>query len=245
MNRKGPRAPVLGRRHPKKLARLLLWRRLSPSHPGVVVLSKLLLARADAPACRVRDISPLVATLHLPELTVVDVREPAELTGALGHIPGAVNVPLGTLLTTTLGWDRAAPLLLVCRSGGRSARGARALGEEGFSALFNLAGGMLAWDANGLPRQRDLHDSTQSLLATLGLAFVAACDGEVELGATALAEAMRPDGLTAPGCLTDRLADAVATFEAGITTIDDPLRGYARMLHAGLARVNPDALAAR
>lgn len=204
------------------------------------MLSKLLLARADAPACRVRDVSPLVATLHLPELTVVDVREPEELTGALGHIPGAVNVPLGTLLTTTLGWERAAPLLIVCRSGGRSARGARALGQEGFSALFNLAGGMLAWDANGLPRQRNPHDATQSLMATLGLAYVAACDGEVEQGAAALATALRPAGPDTSACLIDRLVGAVAQLEARATTNDDPLRGYARMLRAGLARVNPD-----
>jgi rhodanese-related sulfurtransferase len=206
----------------------------------VFVLSKLLLARADAPARLVRDVSPLVATLHLPELTVVDVREPAELTGALGHIPGAVNVPMGALLTTTAAWDRAAPLLFVCRSGGRSARCARALGEEGFSALFNLTGGMLAWDANALPKQRDPHNRAQSLIATLGLAFVAACEGEVEQGAAALAEALRPDALQPPGCLVDRLADAVATFEGLVSTRDDALQRYVWMLRAGLARVTPD-----
>ena len=51
--------------------------------------------------------------------------------------------------------------------------------------------------------------------------------------------ALRPEGLKAPGGLTDRLADAVVRFEARITTIDDPLRGYARMLRVGLARLNP------
>lgn len=201
------------------------------------MLSQRLFARADAPVCGVRDLSPLVATLHLPELTVVDVREPEELTGALGHIPGAVNVPLSTLLTTTLGWERAAPLLIVCRSGGRSARGARALGQEGFSALFNLAGGMLAWDANGLPRQRNPHDATQSLMALLGLAFVAAYDGEVEQGVGALNAVCRRDGVEAQDGLLTGLAEAVATFEARALAADDPARGYSRLLRLGLARV--------
>jgi rhodanese-related sulfurtransferase len=200
--------------------------------------SNRLLARADAPVRGARDVSPLVVTLHLPELTVVDVREPDELTGGLGHIPGAMNVPLGGLVRVSEAWDRAGPRLLVCRSGGRSVRGARALGDMGFSALFTLAGGMLAWDANGLPRVRDPHDAAQHMLAVLGLAFIAACDGEVEQGASALEEALRPRGTSAPGGHSDRLAQAVAAFEAAVTSADDPAFGYTRTLRGCLDRVN-------
>jgi rhodanese-related sulfurtransferase len=198
------------------------------------MLSQRLLARADAPARGARDVSPLVVTLHLPELTVVDVREPHELSGELGHIPVAVNVPLGGLIRAASAWDRAAPLLLVCRSGARSSRGAQALGDLGFTALFNLAGGMLAWDANGLPRARDPQDTTQRLLAILGLAFVAACDGEVEPGARALHEVMHPAGTRSPGGLPARLAVAVAAFDARAPSHDDPTWGYTRMLREAL-----------
>ncbi|WP_434391582.1 rhodanese-like domain-containing protein [Melittangium boletus] len=74
----------------------------------------------------------------------VDVREPDEFHGPLGHLPGAQLVPLATLEDTSAGWDREAPLLLICRSGNRSGRAARALAERGFRRLYNLQGGMLA-----------------------------------------------------------------------------------------------------
>ncbi len=78
------------------------------------------------------------------EVRRIDVREPDEYTGPLGHLPGAELVPLATLEEASTTWPRDAPLLLICRSGARSAKGARALAERGFTRLYNLAGGMLA-----------------------------------------------------------------------------------------------------
>lgn len=193
--------------------------------------SPLLFARADAPKGGVRDVSPLVVVLHLPELTVVDLREAEELRGASGRIPGARCVPLGALCAASEGWDRDEPLLLVCRSGARSALGARALGREGFSTLFNLAGGMLAWDTNALPCAREPVDPAQSLWATLALATVAACDGDVERGQETLHELL---GGEAPGLSVARLGAAVAAVEARLSALQDPRRGYAELLRAGL-----------
>ncbi|WP_205519821.1 rhodanese-like domain-containing protein [Pyxidicoccus caerfyrddinensis] len=79
-----------------------------------------------------------------PEVRRIDVREPDEYTGPLGHLPGAELVPLGTLEAASAAWPREAPLLLICRSGGRSAKAAQALAQRGFRHLYNLAGGMLA-----------------------------------------------------------------------------------------------------
>ncbi|WIG97827.1 rhodanese-like domain-containing protein [Myxococcus sp. SDU36] len=87
-----------------------------------------------------------------PEVRRIDVREPDEYTGPLGHLPGAELVPLGTLEAAATAWPREAPLLLICRSGGRSAQAAELLARGGFKHLFNLAGGMLAVREPPAPR---------------------------------------------------------------------------------------------
>lgn len=86
---------------------------------------------------------------------LVDVREPHEYTGELGHIEGAELVPLAGLAEAARGWSRDAELVLVCRSGARSGRGAAALAQElGFTRVMNMRGGMLAWNAAGYPVAR-------------------------------------------------------------------------------------------
>jgi rhodanese-related sulfurtransferase len=114
--------------------------------------SSLLLARSDAQPGGYRDIAPLAASGLLDRLRLIDVRQPDEFVGPLGHVPGAELVPLATVTQVAADWDRDAPLLIICRSGGRSARAATDLAAMGFRHLFNLTGGMLAWDANNLPR---------------------------------------------------------------------------------------------
>jgi rhodanese-related sulfurtransferase len=71
-------------------------------------------------------------------------REPGECTGARGGLAGAELVPLDTLEAAAASWPREEPLLLLCRSGGRSAQAAQALARRGFRHLYNLVGGMLA-----------------------------------------------------------------------------------------------------
>jgi rhodanese-related sulfurtransferase len=80
---------------------------------------------------------------------VLDVREPAEW--ADGHIPGATLIPLGEL-PTRLGdvpGDRS--IVMVCRSGNRSAAGRDILLEAGFASVTSLDGGMTDWAAAGMP----------------------------------------------------------------------------------------------
>lgn len=76
---------------------------------------------------------------------VVDVRDAEELAGPLGRLPWASHVPLAELGETAEGWDPDAPVVLVCRSGRRSARATRELEDLGFSAVASMTGGMLAW----------------------------------------------------------------------------------------------------
>lgn len=91
-----------------------------------------------------QDLTPSQLDALGPEVRRIDVREPEEYTGPLGHLPGSELVPLGTLEAASASWPREAPLLLICRSGARSARAAQALAQRGFRHLYNLAGGMLA-----------------------------------------------------------------------------------------------------
>lgn len=74
----------------------------------------------------------------------IDVREPVEFDGPLGHLPGSELIPLAGLEAAAASWDREIPLLLICRSGARSGRAASALHQMGFKSLYNLAGGMVA-----------------------------------------------------------------------------------------------------
>jgi rhodanese-related sulfurtransferase len=88
---------------------------------------------------------------HLAEVHVLDVREPAEWTGELGRIAGAIPLPLGQLRARVGELPRDRPIVAVCRAGGRSAEASLILEREGFARAANLSGGMLRWTALGLP----------------------------------------------------------------------------------------------
>lgn len=101
-----------------------------------------------------RDLPPEGAVRFGAQLRVIDVRQPEEYVGELGHLEGAELVPLATVGAAALGWDRSQPLLMVCRSGGRSGAAAATLARMGFLHVYNLIGGMLVWNANQLPVKR-------------------------------------------------------------------------------------------
>ncbi len=84
---------------------------------------------------------------HLHEVQVVDVREPAEFDGPLGHVPDARLLPLSSLAARANELAKDKPIVTVCRSGARSAQATLMLGKQGFDKVANLAGGMLRWRA--------------------------------------------------------------------------------------------------
>ena len=88
---------------------------------------------------------------HLSQVVVLDVREPDEFRGELGHIAGAELSPLQALAVRAAALPRERPVVTVCRSGGRSGKAALSLLELGFARVASLAGGMTAWNARGLP----------------------------------------------------------------------------------------------
>jgi len=84
---------------------------------------------------------------------MIDVRTPIEF-GA-GHIDGAVNVPVTSLAGSLpyLQLDPARPVVAICLTAHRSIPAVRLLLRRGLDAR-QLAGGMLAWRAAGLPEAR-------------------------------------------------------------------------------------------
>jgi uncharacterized membrane protein YdjX (TVP38/TMEM64 family)/rhodanese-related sulfurtransferase len=85
-------------------------------------------------------------------LTLVDVRQPEEFSGAPGHLPGALNVPLADVGRQSA--DLAArdlPIVVVCKTDRRSAKAAAELLAAGLSRVSVLRGGTDAWHRQGLP----------------------------------------------------------------------------------------------
>ena len=88
---------------------------------------------------------------HAGEVQVVDVREPDEFNGPLGHVEGARLIPLGTLGQSMTALKKEKPIVAVCRSGARSAQATQVLTQAGFDKVANLSGGMLRWRAQRFP----------------------------------------------------------------------------------------------
>lgn len=80
-------------------------------------------------------------------LVVVDVREPYEYCDEAGHIPGALNYPWnsGVLRAQYEELSMDVPILVVCRSGGRSNQAANFLDSKGFPEVYDMLGGMSSW----------------------------------------------------------------------------------------------------
>lgn len=95
---------------------------------------------------------PTVTPGQIPEsATLLDVREADEW--AAGHAPHAVHLPMSEI-AARLHDVPAGPLAVVCRVGGRSAQVTAFLTQQGHDAV-NVAGGMLAWEAEGRPLATD------------------------------------------------------------------------------------------
>lgn len=97
------------------------------------------------------EIQPHALEENAATIQVVDVRERDEVEGPLGRIRGAKWIPLAELVARAGELSRERPVVLVCRSGARSAHATGLLTKMGFGAVANLAGGMQRWRAEGLP----------------------------------------------------------------------------------------------
>jgi rhodanese-related sulfurtransferase len=81
-------------------------------------------------------------------IRVIDIRQPAELNA--GIIPGAEALPMHIIPLRINEFERDEKLIMVCRSGARSAQACMFMQQQGYDNVFNLRGGMMAWAGSGL-----------------------------------------------------------------------------------------------
>lgn len=105
---------------------------------------------------RVKEVNNAAALqlINRKDALVLDVREQNEFDA--GHILNAKLIPLLKLKESVgeLERHRDRPIVVVCRSGQRSATACALLGTRGFSQAYNLSGGMQAWQKADLPVEK-------------------------------------------------------------------------------------------
>ncbi len=87
---------------------------------------------------------------HAGDVQLIDVREQHEWDA--GRIVGALHIPVAQLSERAGALERDRPVVFYCRSGSRSAMATQAFRASGFDA-HNMTGGMVAWEAKGLPME--------------------------------------------------------------------------------------------
>lgn len=162
----------------------------------------------------------------LDDFDVLDVRSRSEFEGPLGHIAGAHLLPLSEIEDRLEEIPGDAPLLVVCRSGRRSATACEWLESRRSGPTINLEGGMIAWNRAGLPSVRPSYPDSAALLEALtswvGLVGAADAEGARRL----LAELFEADGAS----------DEAPTPEA----LDRMIQRLARRLRASSAPADLD-----
>ncbi|MCB1829066.1 MAG: rhodanese-like domain-containing protein [Chromatiaceae bacterium] len=94
------------------------------------------------------------AKINQEDAVVVDVRPMADFSN--GHIINSINIPMNGLKNqiNRLEKYRNKPIIVACRSGAQSSGACKQLHKEGFEQVFNLKGGILAWQDANLPVSR-------------------------------------------------------------------------------------------
>ena len=100
------------------------------------------------------DVLGATEMINHKEATVIDVRPAADF--AKGHIINAVSMPMNGFKNqlAALSKYKGKPIIVNCRSGSQSAAACHQLRKGGFEEVYNLKGGILAWQAANLPLTR-------------------------------------------------------------------------------------------
>ena len=146
---------------------------------------------------------------------LIDVRTPAEYRRS--HARGARSVPLDGLdphRVRTLVGEAGGPIYMICHSGGRSAKACETLAAAGVGPAYTVDGGTAAWDAAGLPIDREP--------AAKGLSMerqVRVGAGALVLVGSALAWAVHPAFLAIPAFIGGGLLFAGLTDRCGMAIL--------------------------
>lgn len=115
-----------------------------------VMTTSFLWAQGISQTISADDFEHLIRTKERVQL--VDVRTPGEFNN--GHLDGAENVNYNDrkfMEEMLNSFDRRKPLFIYCLSGGRSGSALEELSENGFTEIYNLDGGIMAWKSAGKP----------------------------------------------------------------------------------------------
>lgn len=112
-----------------------------------MILKKLFAASRQESAAI--DVDEARRRLDAGEALLVDVREPDEWRA--GHVAGATHIPLGSIASRASALPKDREILLICRTGNRSAMAQERLAQAGFRNVTNVEGGMTAWVEQGYP----------------------------------------------------------------------------------------------
>jgi rhodanese-related sulfurtransferase len=104
----------------------------------------------------IKEVDHIAATqlINHKNALILDVREQNEFDA--GHVVNSKLIPLGKLLDRIgeLEKYRERPIVAVCRSGQRSGTACALLSKQGFAQVYNLYGGVMAWQKAGLPLEK-------------------------------------------------------------------------------------------
>jgi rhodanese-related sulfurtransferase len=130
------------------LSMLLVFGAVQTFADGVTAADLLAEARANIMQAPVS-----VAKLLFDEggYVFIDVREPDETK--IGFVPGAILIPRGLLEFRIAGAveNPSTPIVVYCKSGGRSSLAAYTLKQMGYTNVISMAGGWMDWEAAGYP----------------------------------------------------------------------------------------------
>ena len=132
------------------------------NHPILILafvgtLGALLFSEISRRLSGMKPVDPLQATQlsNRENAVFLDIRDDGEYKG--GHIPEAVHIPIRQLSEriAELKKHKDCPVIAYCRSGSRSNGAGSILKKNGFENVYNLSGGILAWQKASLPLSRN------------------------------------------------------------------------------------------
>lgn len=117
----------------------------------VVMMSLNSCIKKQVDGVQVVDISTYERQLKQPEIQLIDVRTPEEFSE--GHIENAKNINImeNDFDAQVAHLDKTKPVMVYCKSGGRSAKASARLKELGFTTITDLEGGITNWNSENKP----------------------------------------------------------------------------------------------
>ena len=128
------------------------------NHPVLILafagtLGALLASEISRRLSGMKAVDPVQATQlsNRENAVFLDIRDDGEYSG--GHIPEAIHIPIKQLpeRITELNKHKDCPVIAYCRSGNRSNGAGSILKKHGFENVYNLNGGIAAWQKSSLP----------------------------------------------------------------------------------------------